>query len=402
MLSKPQSRLTSECSAWHDRFAGRIFGLDFFRFMAITLVLIAHSKKLFWYESSVDTNFLRIGGYWGVELFFVLSGFLVGRILINTLKSTYDSARLSALASFWKRRWFRTLPLYYVVLSAQMIFSSPSNITSEDRRSYYFFLQNFSSRHADFFPEAWSLSIEEIFYLSAPILLVFLIGCLNFIFRISSRQNQLLLSIVMLVITFTCLRFQAALNPMNHWDHDIRRVVIFRLDAIMIGVLAAWFSIYKDYLFYSSRVVAGYLGVILSIFSAYLYFNYLLPNGVNSDNIFIRTLYFNATSVGFMCFLPIAYYCKKPPNYLRVGTYIISFISITSYSIYLTHNSIILPFLLWLKIPFMGETGPLVSVILYLALTLIISYFTYTIIEEKATKMRDVSWDTNRCFRLNK
>lgn len=61
----------------------RIFGLDLLRFLAIIMVLISHGRLLLKSTLGSSIDFLSLGGFWGVELFFVLSGFLIGGILIK-------------------------------------------------------------------------------------------------------------------------------------------------------------------------------------------------------------------------------------------------------------------------------------------------------------------------------
>ena len=62
----------------------RNFGLDIPRATAIILVLISHSRMFFTADNPNNLKFLSICGLLGVEIFFVLSGFLIGKILINS------------------------------------------------------------------------------------------------------------------------------------------------------------------------------------------------------------------------------------------------------------------------------------------------------------------------------
>ncbi len=146
----------------------RIFGLDVMRFIAIFMVLIGHSKMLLpvQYKPIFDGILLD-----GVAIFFVLSGFLIGKILIKQLETS--EANLSGLVHFWKRRWMRTLPAYLVVLLFLMIYTLvfiPSNFPS-DWWKYFLFSQNLINERNEFFAESWSLSIEEWFYLTIPLLI---------------------------------------------------------------------------------------------------------------------------------------------------------------------------------------------------------------------------------------
>ena len=75
------------------------------RAMAIILVLICHS--------GLESPLMYQLGFYGVELFFVLSGFLIGQIII---RDVLQRPSTKTLITFYKRRWLRTLPLYYMIL----------------------------------------------------------------------------------------------------------------------------------------------------------------------------------------------------------------------------------------------------------------------------------------------
>lgn len=91
----------------------RNFGLDIMRSVSILLVLLQH---IGFYISGLAP--LRLGGV-GVEVFFVLSGFLIGGILFKEIHK--GNNLFQTLKSFWIRRWFRILPLYYAVLLFKFI-----------------------------------------------------------------------------------------------------------------------------------------------------------------------------------------------------------------------------------------------------------------------------------------
>ena len=98
----------------------RVFGLDLLRSIAIILVLILHSefiiRKLY-----PDFHIVFVDG---VDLFFVLSGFLIGGILIKD----FNEKKKFNIFKFWSKRWLRTLPNYYLLLSVISIlyFSNPN------------------------------------------------------------------------------------------------------------------------------------------------------------------------------------------------------------------------------------------------------------------------------------
>src|SRR5262245_20003773 len=95
----------------------RVFGLVVLRAAAIHFVLIAHAPRE---ETLPALKGLRsFAGIFGVELFFVLSGFLIGGILLRLFDV---SCSLKQVKSFWMRRWFRTLRKYLLFMIFNLLF----------------------------------------------------------------------------------------------------------------------------------------------------------------------------------------------------------------------------------------------------------------------------------------
>jgi peptidoglycan/LPS O-acetylase OafA/YrhL len=92
-------------------YSNRVFGLDILRAAAILFVVIGHGSLLLSEELRVLCNYFFFDR---VSIFFVLSGFLIGGILIKLIEKNGFS--LTILKSFWIRRWFRTLPNYFLIL----------------------------------------------------------------------------------------------------------------------------------------------------------------------------------------------------------------------------------------------------------------------------------------------
>ena len=150
--------------------------LDGVRGVAI-LVVLAHNLHGF---SSPPLSYLTAYGWMGVDLFFVLSGFLITGILLDT-KSSANYFR-----NFYARRCLRIWPLYYFVLL--MMFVVIPHLRPQDAAeifhrshpwwSYPFFLQNFfvydASSSVGPLGVSWSLAVEELFYLFWPLFVRFL------------------------------------------------------------------------------------------------------------------------------------------------------------------------------------------------------------------------------------
>ena len=93
----------------------RNFGLDLIRFIAIFLVVIVHSS-FFLNQNFINSIYIIDG----VDLFFVLSGFLIGKIIINNI-IVKNKIEFKDVKSFLIRRWFRTIPNYVLFLIINIV-----------------------------------------------------------------------------------------------------------------------------------------------------------------------------------------------------------------------------------------------------------------------------------------
>ena len=156
----------------HSVSSTRLAGLDTLRALAIALVLMSH------YNSFVRhaPGFRAIGsiGWAGVDLFFVLSGYLIG----NQLLAPAARGERLDLQTFFARRLLRTLPNYYLVLAIYLLLPD-SPIAGKTMAPVWCFLtftQNFALNFGETFTHSWSLCIEEQFYLVLPLAIVALVG----------------------------------------------------------------------------------------------------------------------------------------------------------------------------------------------------------------------------------
>jgi peptidoglycan/LPS O-acetylase OafA/YrhL len=156
----------------------RLPALDGIRGLAVMMILMFHFWQSLYHFAGGEWLRLKFrflaGGQTGVDLFFVLSGFLITGILLNAKGTPHF------LSNFYMRRAVRILPLYYLVVCG---FFAASWIHSGfykafDREWWYFpYLQNVGMT---FWPEQvgepghfWSLGVEEHFYLLWPCLVLF-------------------------------------------------------------------------------------------------------------------------------------------------------------------------------------------------------------------------------------
>src|SRR5881394_4614329 len=143
-------------------------GLDLLRALAIIAVLLYHAGLFgFKLPGRVDRF-----GWIGVDLFFVLSGYLIGGQLLAPLAR---DQRIS-LGRFFTRRALRIMPAYFVVLAIYFLLPSWREYSEMSQPLWKFLLsvQNIALHGGTAFSHAWSLAVEDQFYLALPFLLLFL------------------------------------------------------------------------------------------------------------------------------------------------------------------------------------------------------------------------------------
>ncbi len=145
----------------------RLNGLDTLRAAAIILVLISHYTVV---VSGKNTfGFLSEIGWAGVDLFFVLSGYLIG----NQVFASQANGATFSLKTFYIRRALRTLPNYIVLLALYWLF--PAQLAGKATAALWRFLtftQNFGMHPGETFTHSWSLCVEEQFYLILPVVAI--------------------------------------------------------------------------------------------------------------------------------------------------------------------------------------------------------------------------------------
>lgn len=241
---------------------GRIPELDGIRGVAVGLVVICHYfiGEMTAPVHSLGYYALRAGRLtWsGVDLFFVLSGFLIGGILLDARQSS------NYFQVFYARRFLRIVPIYAVLLAAGFFFSvfrlarfNPLMRDALPWLPYAFFLQNVwmayrSTFGAMFFGATWSLAVEEQFYLTLP-----------WVIRIFQKRRRLVGLLVAGVAAAPLLRL------LIHVRWPSRYIAWYalmpcRADALLLGVLAAILIRDERYRFWleNSRIVLR-----LSLFS---------------------------------------------------------------------------------------------------------------------------------------
>lgn len=365
----------------------RVFGLDLMRAIAILLVVFSHILWIAPETSGLLKELMSLSGLMGVEIFFLLSGFLIGRIIYKLFLS--EGFSKSKLWYFWIRRWFRTLPNYYLVLILNIVLClNLGRELPKELWQYFFFIQNFSWDMPWFFTESWSLSIEEFAYLFGPLILY----CGLLFFNIKNKSKLFLVStlgiIVLFFLTKIIYNVKVQDSDMIFWNTHLKAVVVYRLDAIYYGVLAAYFSLVFEKQWYKYRIVLMLFGMAI-----FLGINYLIPTRqlfIEEYPFFWNVLYLPINSIAIAFCLPWLSTWYKAPKIISAP---ITLISLVSYAMYLLHYSIIMQLM---KFYLPSESLPifdlLIYILVYLAITILASYLLYKLFEKPMTDMRDKKW----------
>jgi peptidoglycan/LPS O-acetylase OafA/YrhL len=148
--------------AGKKRLKNRVLGLDILRFTAVTLVIFRHMQQFRGAPQWLSRTSLHLkqGGWVGVDIFFVLSGFLVSGLLFREWQ---QHKTLSVGRFLWRRGW-KIYPAFWFFLLGMIVFYTCQHQTINWRGMLgeFLFLQNY---WANVFNHTWSLAVEEHFYI---------------------------------------------------------------------------------------------------------------------------------------------------------------------------------------------------------------------------------------------
>ncbi len=205
-------------------------GLDLARFAAVSLVLVTHCSVMFLSLAGRQPPIVVLmSAFFGVELFFVLSGFLIGRLLFQVAE-TDPTAR--GWLIFMVRRWLRTLPLYFLCLAVvPLVLPAPPGL-AEHLLRYVTMTQNLAwPMPADhWFNESWSLAVEEWFYLLFGAALIGAVAV--------ARGTRAIWPVIGAFLIVPAV-FRFIVPAQGGFEEHIYHVALLRLDAIAYGVALA-------------------------------------------------------------------------------------------------------------------------------------------------------------------
>jgi peptidoglycan/LPS O-acetylase OafA/YrhL len=209
----------------------RVLGLDILRIIASASIILYHAN-LKPFGQSLFTEQFRTNGYLAVDIFFVLSGWLLTRQVLR-MRKTFASP-LALAPRFWTRRWARTLPPYWVMLVVIVLVwpwldpnMFPVPISWSDLPRHALFLQTIIGPSA--YGVSWSLVAEEWFYLALPFAVFFLGRARSWRVVVAFCLAILLVPSVERIIIFT--------SPIEPWR--ILTLPHVRFDGLVVGALLA-------------------------------------------------------------------------------------------------------------------------------------------------------------------
>lgn len=330
----------------------RNINLDVLRMSAIVLVFLAHSFLAFEQESA--WHFIGFGGV-GVDLFFILSGWLIGSQIFKEIH-TYGNLQLRR---FWTRRWMRTMPAYFAVLLATYLQFYLFNKDIDSVFAYLTFTQNYVT-DLPYFYVSWSLAVEEQFYV--------FIGALLFISTGFNKhlKTLILFGLLLLPSLFRALGwYDSMVESHVRWDCCIAGVLLAQLQSEQ----TAWWTRYKMY-------VIKLAPVALAVFVLFFAFRVWPPvQGYDDPSPFVLALLFSF-------FIVYAY--ETQFAFGQSIERIILYISTRSYAIYLLH-----PEILALSRRIDSDVHFLVYAMICFGLTLLVSEVLYRLIELPFMELRE-------------
>ncbi|MCY1036340.1 acyltransferase [Corallococcus sp. BB11-1] len=337
-------------------------GLDVLRAVAILSVLAFHAPAN---AREALPAWVRAGfgqGWIGVDLFFVLSGYLIGRQVFGPEEPGGLGANLR---TFWTKRWMRTLPLYFIVLAAYAlkpwVFGTPF---VGGGWHYALFLQNFTDLRD--FEQSWSLCVEEHFYLLLPLAAFGLGGR-----RWPAPTWLVPIAVSLLLRFFARSTLPEGLDASEVWVR-LQWPTFQHLDGLCAGVFLARTAPTWQRWPARARALCGVLGLATVV----AMLGVCVPRLQQLGGVWLIT----GLAVGFSGLL-VAMESLRLPTAVRWPVYQVSALS---YGAYLWFGPIVRVF------ERRGIAGPpALTLLAFLAATLAVSWVTYQAVEQPCLRLRD-------------
>lgn len=311
-----------------------IKSLDGVRTIAIILVLLRHAFKTIVEVFPETAELFQFGSYncltvflngWvGVDLFFVLSGYLIARPFIHD--------REFKLKNYAMKRILRIVPAYYTVLILCLVgffpfYMIPNQDSTTLSAIYHFlFLQDVTG--SDINVVFWSLGVEEKFYIAAPLFLVFLLSVLR-----KTSLKLVAIVIAALLLTIMLVRLQIFIQTQSSasyidFFYNLRSPFYGCMEPILLGVLIAIYEKFGASLSSSKASLIRNTSLIILIT---LLASHEMMEEITLLDVTIQPLFIALVMAGIVWGTVM----EKPENWLSTST--MKYISKLSYALYLVH-----------------------------------------------------------------
>lgn len=346
--------------------------LNGLRFVFIFLVLLHH-----WGPQKIFEQYRT--GWLGVDLFFVLSGFLIGEILL--LEKAKTRSRLGSIKNFVMRRVLRIFPLYYLVILLFSLLVTSGGILVWNLTYTNNILQAIDlEKVPEEFWHLWSLCVEEQFYLFFPF----------FVFFVGKKWIPVFLGIG--IVGSVVGRFLATAVYHNTPAYALMPLC---LDSLFMGVLLAYFKTFHvqrlQSFFQKKRLIAG--GILLATLCLFLLC-------YKQNELFIYSFFRLSGSVlGFFVIGFSVMVCYRGTIKLFLENRFIAYLGKISYGLYLVHpfvekiyytytaKNAVRNFLISLNQPLISNRYLIDFIFLFTA-TVAISYLSFEYFEKRFLKLK--------------
>jgi len=358
--------------------------IDFLRGIAIILTLFRHAN--------IKSDFMLIQiGWIGVDLFFVLSGFLVSGLIFDEFKA---SGKFNGKL-FLIRRGFKIYPAFWVMIVVSIIFKFivHEDVGIKHVLSEFFFVQNYFH---PMWSQTWSLAIEEHFYF-------FIVAAFIVIIKFFKNVQKSIIVLAILIILYGAVAkffilFSDISSNFIYTDQQtslplgFKFMTHYRIDSLMYGLLIAYLYRYHKNLI-DWLVSINYIKYTLwVIVFAGLSIPFLWSSDVYPQRMYLFRLGLTILSISFAILLILLLESKSFQKNCSaiIGTFnfnLISKIGFYSYSIYIWH--ILIKDLLFLIFERFNFEQLYIGNTIYFIFSILIGVFLAKLIEIPFLKIRD-------------
>ncbi len=340
----------------------RLVEIDGLRAVAITLVVLFHYTKEFFPEQRLFSF-----GWSGVDLFFVISGF----VLYYQVKRRYYKDSKTYYLDYFRNRALRIIPAYYVSVIATILFFGRDKFLSPIFPLHLSFLYIFDYNIATSVqPLYWTLAVEVQFYIFLIIVAPILTG---------KNGVKWLFSLIAVNLIYRMI-FPFWHSASSNNGLVLGNILPGRLSEFCYGMILAKIYLEKTVLMNKLRknLYIFITGILSFICISLCWYIWLKLGDAVLDNMIANIIYYPSIGLGFSLFFLLAITSRRLNKILSLKP--VTFIGLISYSIYLWHVFI----LTLIGEAIRGVSGFLISIIA----TIVISTVSYYFIERTFLKFK--------------